>query len=117
MKEECKHEFKISVYDILSLKGINDREFKCIHCKKRIQMKFSRIWTSIITFPLVVFIVILFNYIAEEYLASAGMFIKCVYFITVLIGFVSILVWATNGVVWLFRKRIKYVEIEDDDIV
>lgn len=52
MKENCKHEIKVSGYDIFAVKSIFEKEFKCLNCKKKIQMKVSRISVNLILMPI-----------------------------------------------------------------
>ena len=115
MKEECKCEFKICSYDIFTLKPIFEKEFKCINCDKRIRMKISRILINSIIIVINAFFTSFTYLLIEENIASTSIFVKYGYLLLIIIGFLNMLVWAINYVLWLFRKKIKYIVIEDND--
>lgn len=115
MEENCKHEFKTSINDIIVAKYIFERKFKCINCSKLIQMKVSKGLVITITSFTIIFTVIFILLPLMDILSDESIFVEYGYIALIIIGITNLYLWILNGVIWLFRKRIKYIEIEEDN--
>ena len=113
MKDSCKHDIKISGYDIISTKPISDKKFKCINCNKKIRLDVSKSCIVSIVFFISIIVMLFVIYPLREILSYKKSFVKYGYLILTIIGITNLYIWIINLIIWIFRKKIKYVEVDD----
>lgn len=113
--KDCEHEVKIKFNDIVSTKDIYRSKFKCIKCNTKVRLNVSKFFMILILLIFIAFTIPLIINPLTEILSTENFITQCGYTLLVIIGLVGIYSWITNFIIWLLRKKIKFVEIEDDE--
>ena len=113
MKKEYKHEVKISLAEVLENKPIYEKAYHCINCNEKLRMKINKGLTILLSFIVTMFSVLIIIPHCIELFSDESFFIRYGYIVLIIIGIANLFLWIVNLLLWLFRKRIKYVKIED----
>lgn len=114
MIEKCKHSYKLTANDIFSSKAIFGRKLKCSKCDIRIEIttdkKLFEGLKQLLTWVFVFFT----DYTFLKNIPDVSKIIEFGYLLLIALGFYRLMTFVVNLFFWLFRKRIKYIEIEED---
>ena len=116
MEKDCIHEIDIDIKSIFSIKPIYNKIFICLNCNKKIKMKVRKVLIRFAEHLINMLFLLVCMFFSEIKFPNINIFLRYAIIFVIFIGFIFIMNWVSNYFIWLFRNKLKYIEIEENDL-